>query len=298
MGTTMFTAKDVQEIRQRTGAGMMDCKKALEETGGDKEKAVEYLRAKGIAKAEKRADRAASEGRIVSALSPDGRRGVLVELNSETDFVARNEDFGRLVNELARQLLEDESTDGVVTNASESAAYGRAVGGGASSIGDQVKEASGRIGENIVLRRYARFVGDGAVGSYIHHNGKVGVLVEVGGGTGEAATQLARQVAEHIAAGVPSVPLAVGREQVPADGLERERRIFAEQAAQSGKPENIVQKMVEGRVDKYYKEVTLLEQPWVRDDSKTIKDLVAESGKQAGATFTVRRFARFRMGEE
>src|SRR5688500_17256719 len=195
MASVTITPKDVSELRARTGAGMMDCKKALEETGGDMEKAVELLRKKGIAKAEKRVGRAASEGRIVSLIADDGRRGVLVEVNSETDFVARNPDFGRLVDDLARQILDDASADGVAANASESPKYS-----------EQVKEASGRIGENIVLRRFARFTTDGVVGSYVHHNGKVGVLVEVTGATGEGAAQVARQVAEHIAAGVPAVP--------------------------------------------------------------------------------------------
>jgi elongation factor Ts len=161
-----------------------------------------------------------------------------------------------------------------------------------------VKQGSAKTGENVVLRRYARFKTDGALGTYVHHNGKVAVLVEVGGSTGEPAQRVAKTVAEHIAAGVPAVPLAVSREQVPSEAVDKERRIFSEQAAASGKPENIVAKMVEGRVDKYFKEVTLLEQPWVRDDSKTIADLVKEAGKEAGAQLTVRRFARFQMGEE
>ena len=153
---------------------------------------------------------------------------------------------------------------------------------------------TGTIGENIVLRRYARFGGVGAVGAYVHHNGKVGTLVEVVGATGEAGQQLARTVAEHVTAGVPTVPVSVTRDDVPAALVERERRIFSEQAAASGKPENIVQKMVEGRIDKFYKEITLLDQPWVRDDSKTIRDLV----KAAGADVSIRRFARFQIGQE
>jgi elongation factor Ts len=203
MATTSFTAKDVSELRQRTGAGMMDCKKALEETNGDVEKAVEYLRKKGIAKAEKRAGREAGEGLISSYIHHNGKVGVLVEVNCETDFVARNPEFQQLV----------------------------------------------------------------------------------------------KSVAEHIAAGVPSVPLAVTKEQVPAERVEREKRIFEEQAAASGKPANIIQKMVDGRIEKYYKEVTLLEQPWVRDDSKTIGELVREASAKTGENIVVRRFARFQLGE-
>ena len=203
MATTTFTAKDVSELRQRTGAGMMECEKALEETNGDMDKAVDYLRKKGIAKAEKRAGREATEGMISSYIHHNGKVGVLVEVNCETDFVARNPEFQSLV----------------------------------------------------------------------------------------------KSIAEHIAAGVPTVPLAVNKEQVPADRLERERRIFEDQAAASGKPANIIQKMVDGRIDKFYKEVTLLEQPWVRDDSKTIGELVREASAKTGENIVVRRFARFQLGE-
>jgi len=286
-----FTAKDVSELRQRTGAGMMECKKALEENQGDMEQAIEWLRKKGIAKAAKRAGNVASEGKIVSITSPDGRTGVLVEINSETDFVARNEEFGRVADEVARKLAADGSVNGAVTSTE-----GNAFAGG---LAERLKEFSGKIGENIVLRRFARLsADDGAVGSYVHHNGRVGVLVEVAGAAGEPAQQLARTVAEHVAAGVPAVPVGVTREEVPQDVVEKERRFVTEQSAASGKPANIVQKMVEGRIDKFYKEITLLDQPWVRDDSQTIRQLVAAAGKQAGKELTVRRFVRFQMGQE
>ncbi len=299
MTTTKITAKDVSELRQRTGAGMMECKKALEETGGDMEKAIEYLRKKGIAKAEKRVGRAASEGRIVSLVSPDGRHGVVLELNSETDFVSRNEEFQALAENLAQHLMQDAATDAIVHKAEEGSLLGQSWHQDASTtVGEVVKAASGKTGENLVLRRYARFAGDGTVGSYVHHNGKVAVLVEVGGGSGEAVQQVARTIAEHIAAGVPTIPLAVSREDIPSEIVDRERRIYEETAKEQGKPANIVEKMVTGQVERFYKEKTLLDQPWVRDDSKTIRDLVAEAGKQAGATLTVRRFARFQMGEE
>jgi len=297
--TTAFTAKDVSELRARTGAGMMDCKKALEETKGNLDQAVEFLRKKGIAKAEKRVGRAASEGRIVSLTSPDGRHGVLLELNSETDFVARNAAFVQLSENLAEQVMRDSAINAVVHNAHEAPLLGQQWhAGGGATVGEVVKEASGRTGENLVLRRFARFTSDGAVGTYVHHNGKFAALVEVGGANNDVARQLARTIAEHVTAGVPSVPVAVSREQVPQELVDKERRIFVEQAKASGKPDNIIEKMVTGRVDKYYKEVTLLEQPWIRDDSKTIRDLVKEAGKQAGAELSVRRFARFQMGEE
>ena len=300
MTTTKITAKDVSELRQRTGAGMMECKKALEESGGDMDKAIEYLRRKGIAKAEKRVGRAASEGRIVSLVSPDGRHGVLVELNSETDFVARNDEFLRLSEQLAQQLMQDAATDAIVHKAEEGTLFGQSWHADPSTtVGEVVKTASGKTGENIVLRRYARFAGnDATVGSYVHHNGKVAVLVEVGGGSGEAVQQLAKTIAEHVAAGVPTIPLAVSREEIPSEVVDRERRLFEETAKEQGKPANIIEKVVTGQVERFYKEKTLLDQPWVRDDSKTIRDLVSEASKQAGATLTVRRFARFQMGEE
>jgi elongation factor Ts len=288
-----YTAKDVSELRQRTQAGMMDCMKALEECQGDMDQAVEWLRKKGISRGESRAGRAASEGKIVAKVAPDGATGVLVELNSETDFVARNEAFGQTVDRIADTLLASGSIDGVVATA-EGSPLLAAKFGDAGTLADSLKQLTGTIGENIVLRRYARFGGSGAVGAYVHHNGKVGALVEVAGLSGEAGQQLARTVAEHITAGVPTIPVAVTRDDVPTALVDRERRIFAEQAAASGKPANIVEKMVQGRVDKFYKEVTLLDQPWVRDDSKAISDLV----KAAGPGVSIRRFARFQIGQE
>ena len=288
-----YTARDVSELRQRTQAGMMDCKKALEENQGNMDAAVEWLRMKGIARGENRAGRAASEGKIVAKSSPDGKTGAIVELNSETDFVARNEVFGQTAERIAETLLADGKSDGVV-GAGEGSALMSARFGDGGTLAEALKQFTGTIGENIVLRRYARFGGSGAVGAYVHHNGKVGTLVEVTGIGGDAGQQLARTIAEHVTAGVPTVPVAVTRDDVPAELVERERRIFSEQASASGKPANIVEKMVGGRIDKYFKEVTLLDQPWVRDDSKTISELV----KQAGAGVSIRRFARFQIGQE
>ncbi len=288
-----YTAKDVSELRQRTQAGMMDCKKALEECQGDMDQAVEWLRKKGISRGESRAGRAASEGKIVARVAPDGATGALVELNSETDFVARNEAFGQTVEKIADTLLASGTIDGTAATA-EGSPLLTAKFGDAGTLADSLKQLTGTIGENIVLRRYARFGGAGSVGAYVHHNGKVGTLVEVTGLSGEAGQQLARTVAEHVTAGVPTVPVAVTRDDVPAALVDRERRIFTEQAASSGKPANIVEKMVQGRVDKFYKEVTLLDQPWVRDDSKAIRDLV----KAAGPGVSIRRFARFQIGQE
>jgi elongation factor Ts len=287
-----FTAKDVSSLRQRTGAGMMECKKALEENEGNMEQAIDWLRKKGIAKAEKRAGRATSEGKIVGKTTPDGKTGVLVELNSETDFVSRNESFGAAVDKIADTLLATTSIDGVTANAEGSPLMAAAFGD-SGTLEETLKHMTGTIGENIVLRRYARFSGD-AVGVYAHHNSKIAAMVELAGITGAAGQELARTIAEHLAAGVPTVPVAVNRDEVPAELVERERNIFTEQAAASGKPANIIEKMVSGRIDKYYKEVTLIDQPWIRDDSKSIADLV----KAAGAGVTIKRIARFQMGQE
>lgn len=299
MTEAKFSAKDVQELRQRTGAGMMDCKNALIETGGDMDKAVDYLRKKGIAKAEKRSGRVASEGRIVCVVTPDAKTGIMLELNSETDFVARNDDFAAVAQSLGEQLMRDTSFDGVVRNAAEGALLGQQYHADASkTVQEVVTETSARTGENVVLRRYARFTTEGTIGSYVHHNGRVAVLVEVTGPRGAAATDLARRVAEHVAAGVPRVPEAVTRDDIPADLVARERSIYEEKAKAEGKPENIVGKVVEGQLRKFFAEVTLLEQPWVREESKTIQQLVDEASTDAGGALAVRRFARFRMGEE
>jgi elongation factor Ts len=195
--------------------------------------------------------------------------------------------------------MQDEATNAVVHKADEHELFGKPWHkDGGSTVGEVVKAAAGKTGENVTLRRFARFQTDGAIGSYVHFNGKVAALVEVGGASGPEVQQLARSLAEHVAAGVPVVPAAVTREQVSPELVEKERQIFAEQARSSGKPENIIEKMIGGRIDKYYGEVALVEQPWVRDPSKTIRDLVKEAGKQVGAELTVRRFARFQMGEE
>jgi len=281
-----ITAKDVAALRERTGAGMMDCKKALEETNGDIEKAVELLRTKGIAKAEKRAGRAAKEGLIGHHVSADGKLGALVEVNCETDFVARNEGFKETVKAIVDHVV---------------AANPASVESDAT-LGELAKEASAKTGENVQVRRFARFQveGEGVVGSYVHHNGKVAVITEVGTASAAAAGSeevraLARTLSEHIAA---AAPLAVDRSQIPAEKLETERRIAEEQARATGKPENILTKIAEGKVEAYIKEVTLLSQPWVRDPGKTVGDLVKEASAKTGETVQVRRFARFQIGEE
>lgn len=298
MSATQITAKDVAELRARTGAGMMDCKKALEEAGGDMDAAVDILRKKGIAKADKRADRAASEGQIVTLTSPDGATAAIIEINCETDFVGRNDEFIALSKQMAEHVLQDSSVDGLVSVGADGAYLNTPWSADKSlTVGEVVKAASAKTGEKVELRRIARFASEGVVGTYLHFNGKAGVIAEVAGGKGEAALQLGKQVAEHIAAGVPTVALAVDKDGISAEYIEKERSIFVAQAIESGKPEAIAQKMVEGRIAKLLGEVTLVGQPWVRDDKETIGDLVARTGKEAGEQLAVKRFVRFKMGE-
>lgn len=284
-----FTAKDVQELRQRTGAGMMDCKKALEENSGDLQAAVDYLRKKGIAKAEKRAGKSTSEGAVVAETR--GGTGALVEVNCETDFVARTDDFQNLAKALARQAAaSDAATDanGLL-----------AVTDDGKPVEEVVKEASARLGEAVNVRRVVRYASDrGAVGAYVHFNGKIGVLVEVEAGNGdqgEAVVGLARTLAEHVAA---AAPLGVDKDTVPADVVERERAIFVDQVRASGKPEAMIDKIVTGKVEAYYKDVALLHQMWVREPKTPISQVVAEAAKKLGAPITVKRFARFQLGQE
>ncbi|HEU4699845.1 MAG TPA: translation elongation factor Ts [Gemmatimonadales bacterium] len=287
MSSTAISTKDISELRTRTGAGIGDCKNALQEASGDMEKAAEILRKKGIAKAEKRAGRVAAQGVVAIDIAADGKAGAMIELNCETDFVARTEGFQALAQDVLKH---------VAAHAPEGAGTGADLEGqpfqgqGGRTLGEVVKEISGKTGEAVTLSRWARFAtGNGVVASYRHHNGMVGVLVEVDGATGEAATTLAKDVALHVAS---ADPLAVRAEDIPSDMVERERRIAEEQVAQEGKPENIRGKIVEGKVKKFLAERSLLEQPFVREESKTVGQLVKEV---PGAS--VRRFARFKVGE-
>jgi elongation factor Ts len=287
--TKTITAKDVQELRQRTGAGMMDCKKALEESGGDVDAAVESLRKRGIAKAEKRADRSTSEGLIGAEVR--GTVGVLVELNCETDFVARNDDFGAVLTTLVEQMF--------ASGAADTAAFLASTLNG-QSVDEYVKLTAGKTGEAVQVRRVARVDAGaiGQVGVYRHHNGKLAALVAVTAASfdvaGHAATaEVAKFVAEHVAA---AAPLAIDRTGVPAEKLDSERRIAEEQARQTGKPEAMIEKIATGKVEAFLKDVTLLPQAWVRDGAKTIADLVKEHGKAAGGELTVARVVRFQLG--
>jgi len=286
-----ITAALVKELREKSGAGMMDCKKALTETAGDMEAAIDWLRAKGISKADKKSGRTAAEGLI--GVSSAGHKAVLVEINSETDFVARNDAFQDIVRGVAAVAL---STDGTV-DAIGAATY-PATG---KSVTDTIKDAIGTIGENMTLRRSALLeVEHGVVATYIHNAagdgiGKLGVLVALKSvGDKAVLTSIGRQVAMHIAA---TNPLAIRSEEVDAAVAERERNVFIEQARESGKPEAIIEKMVEGRMRKFFEEVALLSQAFVINPDLTVGAAVKEAEKEAGAKIEVVGMARLLLGE-
>ncbi len=275
-----ISAAQVKELRDRTGAGMMDCKKALEETNGDMEAAIDLLRSKGAAKAAKRAGKEASEGVVASHVA--GSVGALVELNCETDFVARTDAFQALAQALAQHVAEHAT--GTNGSSEGEALLDQSFQGGDRTVAAVVTDVSAKTGEKIVVRRFARFdSGDGQIGTYVHMTGKIGVLVEL---SGEASHELARDVAMHVAA---SRPLAVRSEAISPEVVDRERAVYREQVRQEGKPENIQEKIVEGKLKKFYKESALVEQPFVKDPDTTIGALVAPA--------EVRRFVRYELGE-
>lgn len=261
---------------------MLDCKKALEETGGDMEKAVDFLRKKGLSAAAKKAGRAATEGLVAALIAADGKSGALVEVNSETDFVAKNDKFQAFVADVANQVLKAAPADLDALFAQDS------IKEPGKSVQTTLNEAISFIGENIQIRRFARYSTSGLTGAYIHAGGKIGVLVELSG-SGDLAP-LAKDIAMHIAAASPQY---VRREEVPADVLEREKDIYRDKARQTGKPENIIEKIIEGQVNKFYAEICLIEQNFVKDPDKTIQQIL----KSAGADVTVNRFTRFVLGE-
>ncbi len=286
-----ITAAMVKELRELSGAGMMDCKKALAETDGNMEAAVDWLRAKGIAKADKKSGRTAAEGLV--AVATNGSKAVVVELNSETDFVARNEDFQKLVNGIAAVALDTDGTVGAVSAANYPAS--------GKSVEDTIKDAIGTIGENLTLRRSAGLsVDEGVVATYIHNAvadglGKLGVLVALkSSGNKDALNAFGRQVAMHVAA---TSPLAVKAEDVDQTAADRERAIFIEQARESGKPDNIIEKMVEGRMRKFFEEVALLSQAFVINPDLTVAAAAKEAEKEVGAPVEIVGFARLLVGE-
>ncbi len=288
---TNVTAAMVKDLREKTGAGMMDCKKALAETNGDMEAAIDWLRAKGIAKADKKSGRTAAEGLV--GIASNGTKAVVVEVNSETDFVARNDAFQDLVRGIAQVAL---GTDGSV-EAVAAAAYPAS----GKPVGDTIKDAVATIGENMNLRRSASLsFEDGVVATYIHNGvadglGKLGVLVALKStGDKEALNAIGRQVAMHIAA---TNPLALRAEEVDAAVAERERNVFIEQSRASGKPDAIIEKMVDGRMRKFFEEVALLSQAFVINPDLTVAAAVKEAEKAVGAPIEVTGMARLLLGE-
>ncbi len=286
---TQITAGQVKELRDKTGAGMMDCKKALTETAGDFESAVDWLRKKGLAAAAKKAGRTAAEGLI--GLAVDGPRGALVEVNSETDFVARNDQFQAFVGKAAELAL---GAGGDLDKLAATKADGGA-------LGEQLTRLVGTIGENLILRRTAALsVDQGVVAGYVHNQaapglGKIGVLVALqSAGDAAALADLGKKLAMHVAAAAPA---AVDKDGVDPSLLDREREILADQARASGKPEEIVAKMVEGRLRKYYEDVCLLEQTYVIDGETKVAKILEQAAKDLGGEVKVMGMVRFLLGE-
>jgi elongation factor Ts len=272
-----ITAQMVKDLRDRTGAGMMDAKKALDENGGDMEKAIDWLRQKGVAKAAKKSGRAAAEG-MVAALS-NGKTGIMIEINCETDFTGRNENFTGFVKKVAELALaagagDVESVAGLKYD-------------GAKTVGEALTELVATTGENMQLRRAVKLEAAGVVGAYVHLGGRIGVLVSL---DGTADATVAKQVAMHVAA---SNPQALDKTSVPGEVLAREKAIYEAQAAESGKPAPVVEKIVQGRLNKFLEEICLVEQPFVMDPDRKVAQVVADAA--AGAQVT--GFVRFGLGE-
>lgn len=284
-----FTAANVKELRERTGCGMMDCKKALTESNGDMDKAIEFLREKGLAAAAKKAGRIAAEGLVESYISEDGKIGALVEVNSETDFVAKNADFQQFVSNVVKIVADKNPAD---MDALMNETYPE----NGLTVAEALREKILTIGENLNIRRFARY--EGPVSAYIHGGGRIGVLVQFEADDAVAGkaefAELAKDIAMQVAAAMPSY---LDRDSVPADVLEKEKEILSAQARNEGKPENIIEKMVNGRINKYYTENCLVDQVFVKDSDFTITKLLAAKGKELGGTITIKGFTRFEKGE-
>ncbi|MCX7695613.1 MAG: translation elongation factor Ts [Caloramator sp.] len=284
-----ITAKMVSELRERTGAGMMDCKKALVQAEGDMEKAIEILREKGLAAAAKKAGRVAAEGVVETYITEDGKTGAVVEVNCETDFVGKNEDFVNLAKNLAKQAAFSKA------NTVEEILEEKYIADENMTVKEAITALIAKLGENMTFRRFERFnVENGVIMDYIHGGGRIAVMVQVEGSTNEVAKEVAKELALQIAA---ANPLYLVKEEVPQEVIEKEREIYRQQALNEGKPEKVVEKMVEGRLQKYFKEVCLIEQLWIRDQDKTIRKFVEEKSKEANAELTVKKFVRFEKGE-
>ena len=272
-----FTAKDVMALREKTGAGVMDCKKALTDADGDMTKAADILRERGIAKAEKKASRIAAEGIVACYI--DGKKGVLVELNCESDFVAKNPQFSEIANEVAKVIIKEnpENVETLMGCAYEGA-----------TVEDYLKGKIAIIGEKIAVRRFVKYTTDGFLASYIHLGGKLGVMLDMAGDANDVAKEVAHDVTLQIAF---TKPAYLTKDEVSAETLEKEKAVLKQQAINEGKPEAIAEKMVMGRIKKFYEENCLLEQAFIKDDSKKVCELV-----KSGNT-SINKFAFFIMGE-
>jgi len=289
-----ITAALVKELREKSGVGMMDCKRALQENNGELDASMDWLRTKGLAKAAKKADRAAAEGLVAGMVSADGKAGVVIELNAETDFVSKNATFQGAARDIAAVAL---TVDGDVD------AISTAKLGSGEAVGDMVTNLIATIGENMRLRRAARLtVGQGAVSLYLHNKeaddvGKLAVLVALEGAGDQAVLkEVGRKIALHVA-GTPTPPLALSTDELDPAVVAKEREIQTLTAIESGKPREIAEKMVEGRIRKWQEEVVLLKQPFVMNPDQTIEQLIAETAKQVGAPLAVKGFVRFALGE-
>ena len=272
-----FTAKDVMALREKTGAGVMDCKKALTDADGDMSKAADLLRERGIAKAEKKASRLAAEG--IVACYVDGKTGVLIEINCESDFVAKNPQFSEIATEAAKVIIKDDPAD---LNALLACKLGD------TTVEEYLKGKTAIIGEKIAIRRFEKYTTEGYLESYIHLGGKLGVMLDMAGEATDVAKEAAHDVTLQIAF---TKPAYLTKEEVSAETLEKEKAVLKQQAMNEGKPEAIAEKMVMGRIKKYYEENCLLEQAFIKDDSKKVADLVK------GANTSINRFVFFVMGE-
>jgi elongation factor Ts len=292
---TEINAQMVKELRECTGAGMMDCKKALTESSGDMDAAIDLLRTKGLAALAKKAGRATNEGIIGGHVSADRRVGVLVEVNCETDFVARNEDFKKFVASVAAHIAAAAPTDVAGLMAQQFT-------GREHTFEQVLGEIVGKLGENMGVARFSRYelsADAGSITVYVHGVGNIAVMLEAVAGSSDAAgsetfATFARDVAMQIAA---TAPISIGRDNVPADVIDHELAIYKAQAAESGKPEPIQEKIAEGRLEKFFKEVTLLEQPFVKDNDITVSGYLDKTAKSLGTTIEIVRFERMVLGE-
>lgn len=286
----MITAQMVKELRERTGAGMMECKKALNESNGDLEKAIEILRERGLAAAAKKAGRTAAEGVVETYVSEDKKSGAIIEVNCETDFVAANNEFIKFTKNIAKQASLT-SSNNVETFIEE-----KYIEDSNITIKEALTALIAKLGENMTVRRFQKFsIKNGVIHSYIHGGGRIGVLVEVAcEKESEVVFDVAKDIAMQIAA---ANPLFLSKDDVDEDTLQKEREIYKVQALNEGKPENIAEKMVEGRIQKYYKENCLLEQIWIKNSDYTIKKYLQEKSKEVGSPISVTRFVRYEKGE-